>query len=526
MGPSDRPVASEYLRLIGGEPVVDEPYLQARFSGTADRRDGDGVTWSWATPGPASDWRQVSEDRFGCGLLRDGDGWVLFTDALGVNPVLVRVVDDVVLFGDSVEALAAVGPVLEPDWQAWSETISLGAPLGDRTHFSGIRRLRAGTALRVGRDGSVTGIGYLPSWTTYTPDPVRPEEMVETLLAALPDAEGIAVPLSGGWDSRILAALACRRYRPLPDAWTVGQDDGRDRDLDLAPAVAQALGLTQHVVTQPLSGWPELAGEARRRLGHVTWLHTWFMPLVREMRGSVPAFLDGLAGDVIVKGLFVDEDLLDAPEADRPGMLFARLGGDPERFQGLFREEVVPAILEPAREDFLAIARLFEGHANQLALTILQTRTARVIAPAALRLFGTEIRPWFPYMHPDFLRMALTVDPREKLEGALSRRLLMTAAPQVADLPSTNDPGDPQPRTRYWLQAGKEALTWMIGLVESSSPAAALFRPGVLATLGEHGVDRKKTGLEALRALQAASLLADWEITYRERLAPSTPPWA
>lgn len=528
IGSADHPVAAEYLRLIGGERIVETPVIQARLVGSPDRRDERGVSWSWATPGPAGSWRQISEERGGCGLVRDEDGWVLFTDAVGMNPILVRPLDDVVLFGDSVEALAAVGPALVPDWQAWAETIAIGAPLGERTHFSGIRRLGPARALRIGDDGSVGAIGYLPAWTTYTRSPVRPEAMAEALEDALPDEDGEppAIPLSGGWDSRILAALALRRYRRFPEAWTVGQDDGRDRDLDLSPAVAGALGLTQHVVTQPLSGWPEMAGEARRRMEFATWLHTWFIPLVREMRGAVPAFLDGLAGDVIVKGLFVDEELLEAPAGDHLPLLFARLGGDPERFDRLFRDEVAPVLLEAAREDFLAAAGVFEGHVNQLALAVLQTRTARAIAPAALRLFGPEVRPWFPYLHPEFLRMALTIDPRDKLEGGLSRAILETVGPGVADLPSTNDPGGYPPRTRFRLQAGREAVSWMIGLIEASEPAAALFHPGVLPELGEKGLDQKMAGLEALRALQAASLLADWEIQHRSRLAPTAPPWA
>src|SRR5690606_25065455 len=125
--------------------------------------------------------------------------------------------------------------------------------------FMEVRRLRAATAWRASTEGRLERLSFEPAWLTADPvDDPDPREVTELVTAQLPSGWGtrrLAVTLSGGWDSRLLAALATLRRKRPPVAWTTSPDNGLDRDLTLAPAVAAELGIRHHTVVPGPEAW-------------------------------------------------------------------------------------------------------------------------------------------------------------------------------------------------------------------------------------------------------------------------------
>jgi hypothetical protein len=168
----------------------------------------------------------------------------------------------------------------------------------------------------------------------------------------LPPGEPIHSLLSGGWDSRLLLALAHERGdRPIR-AWTVNNDVGHYEEERIAKIVTTELGI-DHEIVPPRVGnfwedWTETAAlqdfQAPTRIRVLRLAR-----LLRQQRGIA---LEGIAGDIFIKGLYVTEGMLDAPAWETTADLmwrrvFRLRRGGPLLERG-FRER----ILEVARADF------------------------------------------------------------------------------------------------------------------------------------------------------------------------------
>lgn len=503
--------------------------MQALCVGGVTSFDDGALCWGAALEGQRSrsGWQSVAEELCAAGIAPEGEETVLFTDALGLHPVYLRRQGSAVFFASRVEPLVGLPGTLTVDWDAWASILVMGSPHNTRTPFSEIERLEAGHGLAVGREGRIQRVSFTPLWLTAAIGEPTPAQLTDAVRSALPLRSMLkrppAIPLSGGWDSRLLAVLSRGKYRRRAHAWTTGQDDGRDLDLAYAPAVAQQLGLAHTIVPQPASGWVDLAEETRSRVGYETWLHTWLIPLCRRMRDQEEDVLDGLAGDVLIKGLFVDAEVLDGDSPTRLERLYGRLGGRRDRFLGRLKNGAAEQLLSSARRSFLETAARFDGHMNQLALSVLHTRTARAIALSPLRLFSPEMKTWLPFTHPRVLAHALAIPPGRKTGGRLYRSVLETTGSAVARLPSTNDDAPPVPRRHSMLQSSPEAIGWMVESILTCETTTSLLDGPFLA-----GLDRREpifSDFQGMRLVQGLSLLSQWIQRYRNELTLDRRTW-
>jgi len=532
VGRPDEPASRRFFEEAPDACIlVRNDRLEVRAQGPVEGRGTPGLYWGTAvySPNRQARWQDKSEETGAAGLFREDKRWVLFTDAIGLNSIYLRELDGSLFFSTRMAPLIALPGHLSVDWSAWSSIFVLGAPLGETTPFLEIRRLEGASGLALETDIH-NRLSYTPSWLAGDAVEADPEALGEAVHSALPPRSVLSrtpgIALSGGWDSRLLAGLAVRTYEGRQRAWTTATDDGIDVDASFAADVAHTLGLRHTVTDQPDSGWPDLATETRVRGQFETWLHPWLTPLFRQMRQAELSVLDGLAGDVLIKGLFVTEKLLDAPRAQQPGRLFRRLGYQPHRrFVGRIRDAPAEAIVETSRQAFHHIARRYNDQVNQLGMTILHTRTARAVGVAPTCLLGPEVKTWFPFLHPDVLRLSLSIPPESKTAGALYREVLRRSVPRIADLPSTNDPvPKPSPRGRR-LQASSEATAWMIDSVLKSPALVDMLSPETVALLQEGDAQSQPYDAQMERLLMAGSLFAQWERLYRGRIKESSPPW-
>ena len=506
------PDAADFLRsLDGSKNLIATTNLQVREVGTVAKKTEGGFIWQPALdPGrPPSGWRDASQNFFAAGILLLGDEWVLFTDSIGAHSIYLREIESTLFFATRVGPLLPIGDSLHVDWKGWGHTFIIGAPLGRSTHFEEVRRLPAATGRLLGPSALTREVSYTPKWMSDSSDQPSPGDIVDALRDALPRGRFLKKPpsltLSGGWDSRLLAILSRDKYLRRLTAWTTDADDGTDRDAQYASEVARRLRFPHVVVSQPSHAWQELTAETRVRLQYETWLHAWLEQLCREMRERESGVIDGLAGDVLIKGLFVDTRVLGVEEHARMETLFS--GVAYRQRSDRVRRTVIDRATEESRLSFFETAGRFEGHVNQLALTVLATRTAHPIALSPLMMFSPELDVFLPFLDPTVVSLTLSIEPEHKTDGRLYRRVLHQASPSMADLPSTND-SQPVKKTRRVQQSSDEYVAWMIASIEESDAALDLVDPEFrrdLRKVAPNGFDVRTT-----RALQILSLFAQW----------------
>lgn len=482
-----------------------------------------GLLWNPLADGPPPrGWREASESRMSAGVETGDDGRVaVHTDALGMQDVYFRRIGGAVYFAGRLEPLLGLGGAgLHIDWDAWASILAFTGPAGDATPFAEVRRLRAAEAW-TWQEGILRLESFEPSWTGVEPDPgFTPADAVDAVAQAVDPTRKTVIALSGGWDSRLLGALATRRRRRMR-AWTTSPDDGLDLDLEYAGPVAAALGVRRQVLIPGEDAWAEDHTAVRERTAFQTTLHTWMMPLARELHRDGSPVLDGLAGDVLFKALLVPSGIDDERDPGRRlRLIWEELEGNRLRGNALLRPEVLGSFTERSERALAAAAAGVAGHHAAATLATLRTRTARSIAPAPLWLMGPEVALEFPFLHPEVLKAALRVPLEAKVGGGFYRRMLAAAHPASAGLPSTNDPLPEGVRWRRRSQARASALKAATDHIRSSEAAAALFtREAASRLLEPEALDPSRVKMAHVRVLHWGSLFAQWHDRYRAVLA-------
>ncbi|TMR95806.1 asparagine synthetase B family protein [Nonomuraea basaltis] len=434
-------------KLTAAGPRV-RPALQtaeaALFSSTPlppYHRTGDAYAFSWGERRPAAldDWITVAETYETPGLMGDGKRVTLHTGALGLVDVYYVREGDAVYFSSLIQPLLSLVPITI-DWSAWASIIQVTFPLGEATPYTDVKRLPGSSAL-VFEHGRVATERRLPRWLRTEPYEawVSPDEIVELLHQVYADYDGrkLLVPVSGGYDSRLLASVAKARGADV-ESWTTSPDDGTDTDIAFARAITKELDIPHRVITQDAADYPADATEVARRLEYLTPHHAWYAPFAKEVHGAGRILVDGLAGGPLLKNFMVSGAALEArTQAERSAAVLGSLSlGAPS--QPFLSENAAQWMAETVREQFAASTSMLHGHRAELPLSVLHTRTVRGIARSAVNLVGPEASFAAPFIHPAFFDAALSVGVARKDKGRFYREVLHAANPRVAALPSTN----------------------------------------------------------------------------------------
>ncbi|MEO3871814.1 asparagine synthase-related protein [Nonomuraea sp. B12E4] len=400
--------------------------------------------WGEHRAAAADDWMTVAETYETPGLIGDGTRVTLHAGALGLVDLYYVRHGSAVYFSSLIQPLLSLVPV-EIDWSAWASILQVTFPLGEATPYREVKRLPGSSALVFdpGRDGAgeVAVERRLPRWLRSEPYEawISPGEIVELLHEVYRDYAGrkLLVPVSGGYDSRLLASVAKAQDADV-ESWTTSPDDGTDTDIAFARSITRELGIPHRVILQDAADYPDDAMEVARRLEYLTPHHAWYAPFAKEVQGAGRVLIDGLAGGPLLKNFMVSGAALEArTQAERSAAVLGSLSlGAPS--QPFLSKAATQWMEETVREQFAAATSMLHGHRAELPLSVLHTRTVRGIARSAVNLVGPEASFAAPFIHPEFFDAALSVGVARKDKGRFYREVLHAANPRVAALPSTN----------------------------------------------------------------------------------------
>lgn len=146
----------------------------------------------------------------------------LYRDQMGVRSLSYTLAGGQLIFASTIPALLQVQSVpRDVSRRSLAEFLLAGEPLGDSTHYNGIRHLLPATRLHVGgtQRGEVRLRRYWrPGRSNFSRGlprsglvPALRDLVDECVLSRLPPTGPIGVLLSGGLDSSLVAAIACKR---------------------------------------------------------------------------------------------------------------------------------------------------------------------------------------------------------------------------------------------------------------------------------------------------------------------------
>jgi asparagine synthase (glutamine-hydrolysing) len=226
---------------------------------------------------------------------------VLARDRFGIKPLYLADTPHGLAFASELPPLLALGADATVDRQALSDYLVLGYVPGDRTLVRGVRRLPAGSAL-VWEDGRVAERSFAP-----LAPPEGPVDLEATLRESvrlhLRADVPLAVLLSGGLDSSLVASLAAEELGAPPRTFTVGFGDAAFDEVDAARAVARAIG-SEHfeIAVRPdaAADLPAILGGLDEPLADPSAIPLWYV--CRAVAEHVKVVLAGDGGDELFGG--------------------------------------------------------------------------------------------------------------------------------------------------------------------------------------------------------------------------------
>ena len=180
-------------------------------------------------------------------------------DRLGIKPLYYYVDDKMVVFASEIKAILETPEVQRlPDYEAISDYMFAGRPLGNRTLFRNIREVPPGYLATVDQNAKRLLVrkywdvqfDYNYGWTDS-----QLQENLESLLDEAVNMHcrsdaSLGCHLSGGIDSSTIAALAARHYKPLKTFSIKFSDDPYIDETRYAKAVARHIG-AEHYEDSP-----------------------------------------------------------------------------------------------------------------------------------------------------------------------------------------------------------------------------------------------------------------------------------
>ena len=496
--------------------VLDREPLRWRGEGQEGLAWIEGLAWR----GGAAPWHEASRQG-ACGLALEGGRRYLHSSVNALGPIYWTADRGCAYFASRIDPLArtAARP-LSVDWDAWASILTLRFAAGERTPFAEIRRLEPFSVLgrRWGRFRSRSAAWPLLGVEPHLDGPAAAELLVDALRSEVAALEGpVAVPLSGGRDSRMVACLLAEAGKASV-AISASDDEGDSFEEDLAAAVAASLGLPHERLRATAEAYPDNWEERALAVEHQFVDHAWLVPLAQRAAGAGLTLSDGIAIDtVLLRGSrFYEPETLDLR---RPRKATLAL------FDGLrhygkgdlaLAESLRAPLVGRARDLIVEASKPFEGDPSQTVLAFYRTRTARGVSCYASGLLGTRARMVAPGASEVFARAALAATPEARDDDALYAHVFDRLNREVGELPSTSDtPRRPPRLPRLWRS--EPALAMHRELL-ADGPLAPHVSPELRSWLDSR--ERGELSADLRIGMEAISLFHSWCRRYREVLKP------
>lgn len=262
-------------------------------------------------------------------VAEDGTSLVAAVDRVRSLPLFYGSVNGTLFLSDDAEWVRQQVGDAETDPVAREEFQLAGYVTGPDTLFPNVKQLQAGEMLRVhhpaGEELAVTTHRYYrfthTEPTEWDEAALRKEldQVTEASVRRLVEYAGgrqIVIPLSGGYDSRLIALMLKRSGYDNILTFTYGVPGNKESDY--SRRVAEALNLPWHFVEYNAEKWRK-AWQTDERLGYQRWGSNWVsLPIVqdwlavRELKATGvirtdAVFCPGHTGDFIAGGHIPNE---------------------------------------------------------------------------------------------------------------------------------------------------------------------------------------------------------------------------
>lgn len=413
----------------------------------------------------------------------------LISDRFGFRPLFYVRRQQAVIFGSELKAVCAVDPgSRRVDEIGTLELFCYGSHFMDRTWIDGYLRLPPATIMTVDEAGVRTHVYWRYKYDEGAPklDQTTYFTVYSTLLdraveRCMKGSHRIGLFLSGGYDSRSVAASIRKHYLPLP-AFTFGHPGSRD--VRYAAMLAERIGLKHHALTEKS---PYLYQNCRAVVWRTEGMCSFanctsirYHPFLKEHVDIILlGFLGEFGGSHVWPQLLAARSRQAAIKAIFGRMAVGRLTTVRRIFNSSFLERAFDALRSRFQQSFESIDN---DHPLNIAdcwnLVHLQPRSTYQSPSVDRHLFEARA----PHMDYDLVSFLLTIPPYSRLEQRIYKKMIAYSFPVIRDVPCANSglPIDPKFVREYATMAtrylGKKVTEPFKRLFDLRQPLGREFR--------------------------------------------------
>lgn len=436
-------------------------------------------------------------------IQADQAAFVLESDAIGLKPFYVAKVDGGTLLASRIADILALYPQLVAvDQTALYELMTFRTPIAQRTLHKGIRRGLPGACYRWSVD---TGLAADQARRPQPP-PLNVLAFVDETIARIKEAvcaslrektthaQGqVALALSGGFDSRLIAAVAAELAIPMR---VLSYGRRHTSETHSAVAVAEALGLKLEPIEYP----PD------NSLRHLSWHLTAVEGTADLATSSIAnllatdlpvgtSLLHGYVGDPLA-GSFCNH--LSAKEYVSSETLIDGIMRHHNAVASSGMHNVLtPAVdLEAVRSDLVATVR-DDCPPHQAYLLWEFENRQRTYVGSYFALLGDRFDTVMPFYDRRVFDLWLSLPPIGQADRAVFRKLLARYYPQLARIPHSEEPAPITPNLRWQLARfyrglPERTMTMIMGAERAHQLLLRTYRHDYIWNLGNLAAPRQR----------------------------------
>jgi asparagine synthetase B (glutamine-hydrolysing) len=368
----------------------------------------------------------------------DGDTLVVHNDRCGIFPLYYFASENEVCISPSLPILIAEGAPRELNESGLALFLRVGFFVGDDTPFRHIRALPPDACFEWKREHfKVHGNTVIPK-----PQNLRHKEALEGYVELFrkslrrrvpPQNSTSAVLLSGGKDSRHMLLELCNSGHPPDLCVTVNLS--RTNDGKIAGALSNALSVRHVLLPHPSLS---VRNEIRRNVitNFCTNEHEWVVDLADYINKEVQYVYDGIGGDILSDGLWLDENRLAQFRSGQLTQLaYDTLSGSTDAVSRMLTAEQSRKFsLDLAIDRFASAARVHLEAPNPVGSFYFWTRTRREIALQSYAILSA-VQTYAPYLDHDVFDFLSSLPAETFLDHKFHSDVIRKAYPRAPALP-------------------------------------------------------------------------------------------
>lgn len=456
---------------------MTDPFIHIKKKGDHYEVDGESSCFLGHTIPSA---RHHKADGIYAEWIWDGDRLIVRNDRYGFYPLYYFVGKGEIAVSTSLTKLIAVGAPTHLDEVGLAVFLRLGFFIGEDTPFKAIKLVPPACDFEWRIDHFHVN-GSLP---VNKRQDLKRDDVIDEFIALFRQAirrrlpvEHSAVPLSGGRDSRhILLELNAAGYQPDICLTLCHLPPRGNGDAESAAQLAAALKIDLTIIPQPQS---RLQAELRKNVetGFSTVEHGWIVPMADYLQTKVQCLYDGVAGDVLSAGHFLDKKRLDFYEAgDFVGLASYLCSIEDSTSNTALKTLLTPTQYRKLNQELALnhLAKEIERHAespNPVGAFFFWNRTRRVAAISPYGLFNSIPNVYSPFLDHDLYDFLASLPASIFLDHQLHTDTIARAYPQFAHIPYEKKNHSVVNRghyRRFALEVGKYCLAHSSPLIRKS----------------------------------------------------------